>query len=119
MSLSISNFSVDDIPIRLRKKVHPSGFYTLKKYIGIFIPSDRLEELNDILSLHSFIKTKKIIITSADVEHKYTMIYHLLTDHNASVLISMKNKLLMDSICVETADSVDELSDLIRYSDRI
>lgn len=112
MTSLISKFTIDDIPSRIREKIYPSGFYPLKKYIGIFIPSDRYHEIHAILTLNLFMKTKNIIRTTSNGEWKYTMIYYEITDYNASKLLQIKEKLSLP-LCIETADTVDDLSDLI------
>lgn len=109
---TISKFIIDDIPVRLRERIYPSGFYPLKKYIGIFIPSVRSLEIYEILTSNSFIQTKNIIRTTSNGEWKYTMIYYAITDHDASKLLKIKEVLSLP-LQIETADTEDDLSDLI------
>ena len=111
-SSNFSNFSVDDIPLKKIEIVQLTGWYKLRKYIGVFIPTSRLGEIQQFLTFNTFIKTKNIILTTSKDEWNYTMIYYKIEDYDSSKLIEIK-KLLSLPLKIETADHINDLSDLM------
>jgi hypothetical protein len=109
-SKKISKLNFDDIPARLTN-VQKSGSYNFKKYIGIFVPSERLSEIRHFLS-ESFIKTKNIVFTKSTGDWRYTMIYYSIDDSNASILLNIKEFLSLP-LKIETADTENDLSDFV------
>ena len=109
---TISKFMIDDVPVRSRETIHQSGFYPLKKYVGIFVPTHRLYEISEILTSNLFLKTRNIIRTTINNEWRYTMIYHTIDDYDSSKLLRIKEKLSLP-LNILTADTEDALSDMI------
>lgn len=110
---NISKLNPDDVPDRFLRKVYTQGYYPLMKYVGVFVPFDKLADIQLIILQNSFIKTKNIIFTKSTGDWKYTLIYYDRNDFpNTSILSEIKT-LLSLPLKIETADDENDLSDFI------